>query len=220
MAFSGFPAEAFDLYERLTRDNSRPFWLANKDVYERSVKQPLLEFVEAIGDYGPLHMFRPYRDVRFAKDKTPYKEHAGAYGESQGGTGYYIQLSATGMFAGAGYHIMAADQLERFRAVIDGDATGRELESLARAAEKKGLTLGSGAELKTAPRGFPKDHPRIEFLRRKGLFAGKEWPLAKWMHSKQALDRVMGVWRDAAPLTEFLDAHVGPSTLPPDDFDR
>jgi hypothetical protein len=64
------------------------------------------------------------------------------------------------------------------------------------------------------------DHPRIEFLRRKGLFAGKEWPLAKWMHSKQALDRVMGVWRDAAPLTEFLDAHVGPSTLPPDDFDR
>lgn len=220
MSFTGFPAEAFEFYERLGLDNSRTFWQANKGTYDTAVKQPMLDFIEAIGEYGPLHMFRPYRDVRFAKDKTPYKDHAGAYGESQGGTGYYIHLGASSMFTGAGYYNMATDQLERFRAAIDGEATGAELDQLARAVEKKGLTLGSMTELKTAPRGFPKDHPRIEFLRRKGLFAGKEFPLAKWMHGKGALAKLMEVWHDAAPLTEWLDAYVGPSTLPPEDFDR
>ncbi|MEI7547628.1 MAG: DUF2461 domain-containing protein [Actinomycetota bacterium] len=219
MAFNGFPAEGFDFFERLTADNSRTFWQANKGVYEQSVKQPIADFVDAIGDYGPLHLFRPYRDVRFAKDKTPYKENAGAYGESQGGTGYYIHLGASGIFTGAGYYNMAGDQLEQFRAALDADATGSELERLAGACEKKGLTLGSMTALKTAPRGFPKDHPRIGFLRRKGLFAGKEWPLAKWMHTKQALTKIMAVWHDASELTGWLDAHVGPSTLPPEDWD-
>lgn len=220
MSFTGFPAAAFEFYERLGLDNSRTFWQANKSTYDTAVKQPMLEFIEAIGDYGPLQMFRPYRDVRFAKDKTPYKDHAGAYGESQGGTGYYVQLSAKGMFTGAGYYIMAADQLERFRAKVDADATGSELEGIAKAVERKGLTLGSGEALKTAPRGYPKDHPRIEFLRRKGLFAGRDFPVAKWMSTKGALEKLMQVWKDAAPLTEWLDAHVGPSTLPPPDFDR
>jgi uncharacterized protein (TIGR02453 family) len=220
MSFTGFPAEAFEFYERLGLDNSRTFWQANKGVYDTAVKQPMLEFIEAIGDYGPLQMFRPYRDVRFAKDKTPYKDHAGAYGESQGGTGYYVQLGAKGMFTGAGYYMMAADQLERFRAAVDGEATGSELVKVATAVEGKGLTLGAGAELKTAPRGFPKDHPRIEFLRRKGLFAGRDFPVAKWMHGKGSLAKLMQVWKDAAPLTDWLDAHVGPSTLPPEDWQR
>ena len=220
MAFTGFPAEAFEFYEQLARDNTRPFWQANKGVYDIAVKQPMLDFIEVIGEYGPLQMFRPYRDVRFAKDKTPYKDHAGAYGESQGGTGYYVQLGANGMFTGAGYYMMASDQLERFRTAIDAEATGAALEEAARAVERKGLTLGAGAELKTAPRGFPKDHPRIEFLRRKGLFAGRDFPVAAWMHGKGSLATLMQVWKDAAPLTDWLDAHVGPSTLPPEDWKR
>ena len=66
--------------------------------------------------------------------------------------------------------------------------------------------------LKTAPRGYPKDHPRIELLRRKGLVVGREWPLAKWMHTKAVVGRVRDTWRAAAPMNEWLDAHVGPST--------
>ena len=219
MAFSGFPAAAFEFYERLSADNSRPFWQANKQVYEQAVKRPVEEFVEAIGDYGPLQLFRPYRDVRFAKDKTPYKDAAGAAGESEGGTWYYVQINAAGLLTGAGYYDMRSDQLERFRAAIDAEATGNELVALARAAEQKGLTVGSISSLKTAPRGFAKDHPRIELLRRKGLFVSKQWPVAKWMHTKQAVPKLIGVWQDAADLTGWLDAHVGPSTLPPDDFE-
>ena len=220
MAFSGFPAAAFDFYERLAADNSRPFWQANKQIYEQAVKRPFEALSEAIGDYGPLHLFRPYKDVRFAKDKTPYKDAAGAVGETESGTSHYVQLNAQGLFVGAGYYDMRSDQLERFRSAIDAEATGNELVALARAAEQKGLTVGSMSSLKTAPRGFPKDHPRIELLRRKGLFVSKQWPVAKWMHTKQAVSKLIGVWQDAADLTGWLDTHVGPSTLAPEEFQR
>ncbi len=217
MAFTGFPDEAFDFYERLAADNSRPFWHANKAIYERAVRGPMVELTETLAEHGPFQIFRPYRDVRFAKDKTPYKENIAAVSESEGGASFYIQMGAGGILTGCGYYSMASDQLERFRTAIDADATGSELARLGVAVERKGLRLGAMSELKTAPRGFPKDHQRIEFLRRKGLFAAQEWPLAKWMHTKQVAKKVTDAWVAAQDLTEWLDAHVGPSTLPPPD---
>lgn len=217
MAFTGFPAEAFEFYERLAADNSRPFWQANKAVYEEAVRGPMLALAEALGEYGPFQIFRPYRDVRFAKDKTPYKENIAALSESQGGTSLYIQLGAGGMLTGSGYYHMASDQLERFRAAIDLEATGVDLARRASSLEHKGMRLGAMDELKTAPRGFPKDHPRVELLRRKGLFAAQDWPRAKWMNSKQVVSRITATWKTADEVTDWLDAHVGPSTLPPSD---
>ena len=124
MAFSGFPAEGIEFYEQLDADNSRAWWQANKHRYDEFVKQPMVELTEALADYGPFHMFRPYNDVRFSKNKPPYKTAQGAYGESEGGTGHYVQFSASGLMVGAGYYAMAKDQLERFRVAIDGEATG------------------------------------------------------------------------------------------------
>jgi uncharacterized protein (TIGR02453 family) len=220
MAFTGFPIEAVAFYEGLQADNSRTYWQANKAVYEQAVKAPMLALLEELSEFGPFHVFRPYKDVRFAKDKTPYKEHTGAYGESEGGAGYYLQFSAAGMFAGSGYYNMAPDQLERFREAIDADATGGELVAIGAGLQKKGLRLGAMSELKTAPRGYPKDHPRIEFLRRKGLFAGRDFPPAKWMHTKAVVGKVRDVWTMTAELNAWLDAHVGPSTLPPEEATR
>lgn len=217
MAFSGFPDEAFTFYERLAADNSRTFWQANKSTYERMVRAPMLALLDELAQFGPFSVFRPFRDVRFAKDKTPYKEHIGAYGESDGGGGHYIQLSASGVLAGSGYYDMAADQLERFRHAADAAATGNELVALCADAEKRGLKLGAMSELKTAPRGYAKDHPRIAILRRKGLVATKEWPAAKWMHTKEVVTRVSDAWLAAGDINKWLNQHVGPSTLPPPD---
>lgn len=217
MAFNGFPDEAFAFYERLAADNSRAFWQANKATYERAVRDPMFALLNELEEFGPFNVFRPYRDVRFAKDKTPYKEHIGAYGESDGGAGHYVHLSATGMFAGSGYYNMAADQLERFRNAVDAAKTGGELVALCAAAEKRGLELGAMSELKTAPRGYAKDHPRIGILRRKGLVASKEWPLSKWMHTKEVVTRVRDAWLAAADINKWLNKHVGPSQLPPAD---
>jgi uncharacterized protein (TIGR02453 family) len=170
-----------------------------------------------LADHGPFHVFRPHRDVRFSKDKRPYKEAIGAVSESEGGASFYVQLSASGMVAGSGYYHMAADQLDRFRRAVDDDATGSILVSICESVERAGLRLGAIDELKTAPRGYSKDHPRIGFLRRKGLVATKEWPEAKWMRTGAVVTRVRDAWNAGREMNEWLDAHVGPSTLAPDE---
>ncbi len=137
MAFRGFPVEGIEFYEQLAADNSRAFWQANKGRYDEYVKQPMIDLTDELAEFGPFHMFRPYNDVRFSKNKPPYKTAQGAYGESEGGTGHYVQFSAAGLMVGAGYYAMAKDQLERFRAAIDGDATGSELADLVADAEKR-----------------------------------------------------------------------------------
>ena len=218
MAFHGFPIEGIEFYEQLAADNSRSFWQANKGRFDEFVKQPMVELTEALDEFGPFHMFRPYNDVRFSKNKPPYKTHQGAYGESEGGAGHYFDISANGLMCGTGYYAMAKDQLQRFRDAVVAEHTGAEIAEIVAGLEKRRLTIGSIGELKTAPRGFDKEHPRIELIRRKGLMASKVLGSPKWLHTKQAATRIRGVWESAAPMNAWLDAHVGPSTLEPEGF--
>jgi uncharacterized protein (TIGR02453 family) len=217
MTFTGLPTEGIEFYEQLAADNSRTFWQANKGRYDEFVKQPMIALTATLEEFGPFHLFRPYNDVRFSKDKPPYKTAQGAYGESEGGAGYYAQFSADGLMVGAGYYAMAKDQLERFRNAVDGDATGAELAALVADAERRKYAIGAIDSLKTAPRGYPRDHPRIGLLRRKGLIAIKEFGAPKWIHTAGAAERIRDTWTGVADLCAWLDAHVGPSTLPPDD---
>lgn len=217
MAFTGFPVEGMEFYDQLAADNSRPFWQANKGRFDEFVKQPMTELTVELAEFGPFHMFRPHNDVRFSKNKPPFKTHQGAYGESEGGTGYYAQFSADGLMVGAGYYAMARDQLARFRSAIDGEATGAELAALVADAERRKYSIAAIDSLTTAPRGYPRDHPRIELLRRKGLIAMKEFGAPKWIHTAGAATRIRDTWTGVADLCAWLDANVGPTTLPPDD---
>jgi uncharacterized protein (TIGR02453 family) len=217
VTFRGFPAEAISFYEGLLADNSKEYWTANKDVYERAVKGPMAALIDDVDErYGPMHTFRPNRDIRFSADKSPYKTNIAAVSERDGGATYYLHLSVDGLYAGSGYYYMASDQLERFRRAVDDDRTGSEIAALVSAAEKKGCEASAMGELKTAPRGYAKDHPRIELLRRKGLVIGREWAPAAWMRTAKAKDRIQEVWRIADGVNDWLDAHVGPSDKPPD----
>jgi uncharacterized protein (TIGR02453 family) len=217
VTFRGFPAEAIDFYERLQADNSRSFWQANKDTYEAAVKRPMEELCAELADYGQFHIFRPYNDLRFAKNRPPYKTAQGAATQGEGGTGFYVQISADGLMAGAGYYMMAKDQLERFRAAVDDEGSGTRVAELVDALRRGGYEIGAHDVLKTAPRGVPKDHPRITLLRHKGLMGWRSWPAAKWLHTRKAADRVRSAWEDMGELCKWIDVHVGPSTLPPDD---
>ena len=217
MAFKGFPNEAVEFYEGLVADNTRAYWQANKPVFERAVRAPMVALLDELADHGPYHLFRPHKDVRFSKDKTPYKDHIAAYGESQAGAGFYVQFSATGMLAGAGYYHMAVDQLERFREAVDSDRVGAEIVSITDRLRAQGLEITAIGALKTAPRGYSRDHPRIELLRLKGLVATRRWSPARWMQTKAVVERVRDTWIATAPMNSWLDAHVGPSTLAPDE---
>ena len=98
MSFDGFPEAALDFYEDLENDNTKSFWQANKAVYDEAVAAPMKALTAELEDeFGPAKVFRPYRDVRFAKDKTPYKTHQGAYVATGPSTGYYVQVGAAGV---------------------------------------------------------------------------------------------------------------------------
>jgi len=210
MAFAGWPEAALDFYEDLEHDNSKAFWTAHKDTYTTQVLGPMTELVEELGaDFGDFKVFRPYRDVRFSADKTPYKTHIGA----MIGTGY-VQLSAKGLAAGNGMYQLAPDQLERYRQSVAHDLTGNELQRRLDAIAGEGIDVHGHDALKTAPRGYPADHPRVELLKYKGLIAWQEWPVEPWLSTPAAKDRIRDFLTATQPLTDWLDSHVGPSTVP------
>src|SRR5689334_19957799 len=133
--FEGFPVAALDFYDDLEMDNTKSFWEKHKAVYDESVKKPITALMDALTpEFAPdgktSKIFRPYRDVRFAKDKTPYKTHQGAYVAVAPSTGYYVQVSAGGVRTGAGYYDADAATLARIRDAIVDDRLGGELEGL------------------------------------------------------------------------------------------
>jgi uncharacterized protein (TIGR02453 family) len=216
MAFTGWPAEAFEFYVGLELDNSRTYWQANRATYDAAVKAPFLALSDAVEEkYGPLRLFRPNRDTRFSKDKTPYKTTAAAMTESDGGASYYVQVSAAGLFVGSGMYHLAPDQLERFRAAVDAARSGTAIERIVADLRAGKYEIAAADTLKSAPRGVAKDHPRIELLRMKGLVMARTMPLAKWMHTAKAVERITAVWDDARAMNRWLERNVGPSTLPP-----
>jgi uncharacterized protein (TIGR02453 family) len=215
MAFSGIPPSALEFYQRLEADNSKAFWEANRDRFRSDVRAPLEELAAALDDYGPFHLFRPHNDLRFARNRPPYKTQQGVYGESEGGAGHYFQLSAEGLMVATGYYAMAKDQLERFRLAVDDDRTGAEVADLVAGLSRR-YSIGAIDELKVAPRGYPRDHPRIELLRRKGLMVSNDYGAPAWLHTRRVTSKIKEVWVAAAGLNHWLDTHVGPSELAPD----
>jgi uncharacterized protein (TIGR02453 family) len=216
MGFRGWPKDALEFYAGLVADNSKTYWQAHKRVYDECVKAPFLALSDAVArEFGPLHVFRPNRDIRFAKDKSPYKIAAAAVTESEGGAAYYVQVSADGLFVGSGYYHLAPDQLERFRAAVDDSRSGPKLAAAVTAMRKQRYEVASRDALQRAPRGYPAHHPRVELLRMRGIHVGRTYGAPAWLHSAKALERITTAWRDAAPVNRWLDRHVGPSTLAP-----
>jgi uncharacterized protein (TIGR02453 family) len=210
MGFEGWPDAALDFFLGLEADNSKPYWTAHKDIYDRDVLAPMQALVEELApEFGEGKIFRPYRDVRFSADKSPYKTAIGAL---LGGGGY-VQLSASGLGAGAGCHTMAPDQLARFRSAVADDGTGEELEQAIAAVESHGIDIMVHDSLASAPRGYPKDHPRAALLRDKDLSAWRHWDPEPWLNTPAAADHVVGFLRASRPLTDWLDANVGPTTI-------
>ena len=211
MAFRGWKVEALEFFEGLEADNSKPYWQRNKSVYETVVRAPMEELLtELAPEWGEGKIFRPYRDIRFSSDKSPYKTNiAAVIGDG------YIQLTAQGLGAGSGMYQMAPDQLDRYRQAVSRQRSGAALEGIIATARKAELQATGHEILKTAPKGYPKDHPRIELLRHKGLIAWKQWPVAAWMGTAKAKQRVVDFLVAARPLNAWLDTHVGPSVTPP-----
>ena len=211
-AFAGFGDEAYDFYLGLAADNSKDYWNGHKQVYERAVREPMQALLEQLApefDAKP-SMFRPYRDIRFSQDKSPYKTHQGALLNVAPGVGYYLSLDADGIYVGGGFHTQQRDQTKRFRAAIDQDVAGADLEAIVAKLEKRGLEIG-GAQVRTRPRGVPADHPRLELMRREYITAGRAVAPAE-AGGAGFVGAVRKDWRTITPLVEWIMKYAAPSS--------
>ncbi|HET6506739.1 MAG TPA: DUF2461 domain-containing protein [Baekduia sp.] len=207
MSFDGFRPATFDWFAGLEADNSRDWFGAHREAYDHEVRGPLTALLEELAGDAPVWVARPNRDLRFAKDRSrPYKDRC--YGTIDGRL--YAQISAAGLFAGTGAYRMDAGQLTRFRDAVVDETSGGALESIVGALDAGGLDVW-GESLKTAPRGYPRDHPRVALLRHKLLIAGASAPpdAARGLSRDACVEHLRDTWTACAPLLAWLDEHVG-----------
>ncbi|WP_370614630.1 DUF2461 domain-containing protein [Mumia sp. Pv 4-285] len=204
----GFTVAAADFYEDLEDDNSKTYWAAHKDDYETLVRRPMLALTTALADeFGPAKVFRPYRDVRFSADKTPYKTHQGAFVGTAPSTGYYVQIDASGIRVGAGWYEANPERKHRFRQAVDDQRKGAALQRILDRAVRDGFEVG-GDTVKTQPRGWSAEHPRIDLLRHNTLTLMRWYGTPEWMSTPTLATRVADDWRALTPLLDWHARHV------------
>jgi uncharacterized protein (TIGR02453 family) len=202
MGFDGWKGDFVGFFKGLELDNSKRYFEAHRKQYELEVRGPMEELVGALEPVlGPGKIFRINRDVRFSADKSPYKTNVAAVVGS-----LYIHLDANMFYTATGAHHPDSGWLTRYREAVAGPAgakLAREVERLLAA----GVSVG-GNELKTAPRGYPADHPRIELLRWREVGAGRQFPLEPWIATPAVRDRVLETWETMRPLADWLRTNV------------
>jgi uncharacterized protein (TIGR02453 family) len=202
--FSGFPRESIEFFKQLAAHNNRDWYLAHKDIYERTCRAPMQALVTELEPrFGKARISRINRDVRFSRDRAPYKTYIAA-----GVGGNYISLSADGLYVGAGLYRPDPRLLQRFRAAIDDDTTGRRIQAIVGSLRRNGYKVASHETLSSAPRGYARDHPRIELLQMKDIFAGRLFAPGGWLSTAKARDRIDRVMTDTRALVTWLQQHV------------
>lgn len=208
VTFTGWPPEALEWFDGLAANNSKDWFHAHRDTYDRAVRGPLETLLAEVEDeFGPAVVARPNRDIRFSTDKSPYKLqiYARVPHEPSGGT-LYVQLRREGMFTGGGLYMPDRNRLAAVRAAIADDVLGPELEQIIATMEGEGIELMRDGALKTAPKGYPRDHPRIELLRLPHLAGGTMHEAGPWLHTPDAGRRVVEGWEAVTPLLAWLAA--------------
>lgn len=208
--FTGISVAALDFYEDLENDNSRGFWQAHKADYDSLVLEPMRALAAVLEpEFGTAKLFRPHRDVRFSKDKTPYKTHQGAFVATGDSTGFYVQVDAAGISTGAGWYAADPAAKQRYRLAVDHARHGPALRRILDTAVTEGMHVG-GDRLKTRPRGWSADHPRIDLLRHNSLSLRREHGSPAWLGTAGATERVRADWRAAKPLLDWHRTCVAP----------
>jgi uncharacterized protein (TIGR02453 family) len=200
--FEGFPKEAATFFNGLAKNNNRDWFQSHKDTYEQAVREPMKALV---GEFEPrlgrASISRINRDNRFFKDRPPYKTHIAA------GIGrYYLSISSMGLYIGTGLYRPDSPTLERLRAAIDRDESGRELARIVAALRRKRYQVDTHERLASTPRGFAKDHRRADLLMMKDIHAGKLIAPGPELSSRRALDAVTRTMNDLKPFLVWLTA--------------
>ena len=220
--FNGFPPQAVTFFQELQRNNNKTWFEAHKSDYQKYVMEPAQDFIEQMGarleQLSPgIHaeprvnrsIFRIYRDIRFSKDKTPYKTHLGIWmwqgeGAKFESSGYYFHLEPPTIMHAVGLLTFSKTLLKAYRdAVVDPVAGPALVDAVQEVSVKGGYKLG-GEHYKRVPRGYDPDHPNAELLRYNGLTAGSEVPIPEEFYSEALLDYSYKKYVDMYPIQHWL----------------
>jgi uncharacterized protein (TIGR02453 family) len=220
--FEGFADDNAKFFKALAKKNDRVWFQAHKAEFEEGWNSPmkllLAEVKDAVDrsyphcDLDEPKVFRIFRDVRFSKDKSPYKTHIGGYipvrraGKKTTDLpmALYFHVGAKETFGAAGHYMMDPESLERFRAAIDDEKRGKDLLKVLASLAKKGFQEDSHARLKRVPKGYDPDHPRADLLKRKGLVVGFPTLPQGLLATPKLTKWLADGCKTAAPLVEWL----------------
>jgi uncharacterized protein (TIGR02453 family) len=204
-----WPPEAIAFLGDLEDNNDGAWFRANRERYDEFLIAPARKLAERVAKLGEPRFFRPYNDTRF-RPGPPLKEHFGMALVPGTGGAYYVELSLDGVLVAAGMHVVQGDQLERFRIAIADGRRARGFADAVAVAERAGLSTAE-PELKRAPRGYPSDHPRLDWLRMKRLVVHRRRDVGPWLHKPRAASTIRRELEAAQPLMQWLGRVVGPS---------
>lgn len=221
--FVGFPHKGITFLKQLRRYNRRDWFEHHKNEYEEFVKLPMQSLIVALQphfhEFAPefevnpkRSIFRIYRDVRFSKDKRPYKTHVAAHfvlrGKPKGteGSGYYLHIEPGEVFMGAGIYMPDSDQLRKIRNHIA--AKSEEFLSLVENPHmRKMFGKPEGDRLQRVPKGYDPDHPMADWLRLKQFFVGKSFA-ESLCFKRSFVDSAAKAFEKATPLVRFLNEAI------------
>jgi len=220
--FNGFPEECVRFLFELRHNNNREWFKEHKSDYETFVKVPtqefagemakLLEELSPAEDPAPqvnFSIFRIYRDIRFSKDKTPYKTHAGVLfwegsGPKMENSGYYFHLEPPNLMLGTGIHRFSKTLLKAYRDSVVDPEFGLELEKAIENTTQRGQYSIGGEHYKRVPRGYDPEDERAGLLLFNGLYAGVETEIPIELYSDKILNYCLEVYRDMIPIHNWL----------------
>jgi len=220
--FKGFSDKSLKFLSDLRENNIKSWFQSHKSDYEKYLLEPAQLFIIDLGTklqslapdiiFDPRtdkSLFRIYRDIRFSKDKTPYKTHLSMFfwegeGKKLENSGFYFHLEPEKLLLAAGIHIFPPFLLKKYRDAVIDEKLGPKLVNAVEKVKSKGNYVVSGAHYKRVPAAYPREHPRAGFLLYNGLGAMIETPVPEKVFSNDLVDYCYMVYRDMSPLHQWL----------------
>ncbi|MEE8045002.1 MAG: DUF2461 domain-containing protein [Thermodesulfobacteriota bacterium] len=224
--FHGFTKATFKFFKDLEKSNTKKWFEENRKIYEKNVLEPAQEFVMEMGErlksISPKivaipktdkSIFRIYRDMRFSKDKTPYKTHLGIFfwegpKKKLGNPGYYLQLDKSSILIAGGLYSLPNDIVKTYRDAISDSKKGKEIAKILKKITKNPSYQLGGMHYKRVPRGYDSENPNVDLLLHNGLYIYYEGPIPKEVYSRDFLDYSFGIFKDMLPLHNWLKDNI------------
>jgi len=207
--FHGFGPGLVDFYLALEQHNNREWFQANRARYEAEIGSPLKALAQELeSQYPPVKVFRPFRNTRFWPELPPLNEHASLVANAGDVAILYLRIDADGMLITGGSHQLDRAQISHFRSIVATDKGAARVRSLLAEAAAAGFSISEEFSLKTAPRGYSRDHPHIDLLRLRSLSLGRHYSPGPWLATRESLDLIASGWQTMMPWVRWLRANL------------